>query len=160
MQRERRTIDLLHQECVKSYPSGLIVNTSSQAGNLLAGNWEKKIWDRKTSAQGPEVEVGSLWAYIAQLLTNSETETQEVKWLTQSDKATSFQGWTWLRFPDLQANACLALLPLSPITNKGDQKSYGSEFLWYLYSTFITSEWCFPFLFFFCTSNFSGFLSM
>lgn len=55
MLRERRTFDLLYQECVKSYPSGLRVNTSSKAGNLLAGNWEKRIWDRKTLAQRPVV---------------------------------------------------------------------------------------------------------
>ena len=43
MLRERRTFDLLYQECAKSYPSGLRINTSSKAGNLLAGNWEKNM---------------------------------------------------------------------------------------------------------------------
>ena len=143
MLRERRTFDLLYQECVKSYPSGLRVNPSSKAGNLLAGNWERRIWDHKTLAQGPVV-LGGIFVY-------SPTVNTQWNWDSRGEmthpKSQSYflPGLDLTQVPWPQNNACLAFLPLSTITNKGDCKCYGNEFIWRLYSTFITSEW---FLFF------------
>lgn len=84
MQRERSTIDLLHQECVKSYPSGLIVNTSSQAGN-----WEKNMWDRsRVICNFPET-----WMYLEFWKTGAQK--QVTCWASPFIYSGPYHPWHW-----------------------------------------------------------------